>query len=85
MQKADAQMKIRLPDDLKLRIERSAREGGRSLNSEIVRRLEQTFSTSLSFEVKETYSQNEFENILNIMNNRIESLENIINKLVENR
>ena len=41
----DAQMKIRLPNAIKLRLEAAAGSNGRSLNSEVVLRLEQSFAT----------------------------------------
>ena len=41
---ADAQMKIRLPNAIKLRLEAAAGSNGRSLNSEVVLRLEQSFA-----------------------------------------
>lgn len=44
MTRADAQMKIRLPDSLRLQIEQAAQASGRSLNAEIVRRLEVSFN-----------------------------------------
>lgn len=37
-------MKIRLPNAIKLRLEAAAGSNGRSLNSEVVLRLEQSFS-----------------------------------------
>ena len=40
----DAQMKIRLPNAIKLRLEASANSSGRSLNSEVVLRLEKSFA-----------------------------------------
>ncbi|GKT16990.1 hypothetical protein AVHY2522_13660 [Acidovorax sp. SUPP2522] len=43
MSREDPQMKIRLPEALKARIEASAQAGGRSMNSEIAARLQQTF------------------------------------------
>lgn len=43
MSREDPQMKIRLPADLKDQIEASAKESGRSMNAEIVARLEGSF------------------------------------------
>jgi molybdopterin converting factor small subunit len=43
MSREDPQMKIRLPADLKDRIETSSKEVGRSMNAEIVARLQETF------------------------------------------
>ena len=39
----DPQYKLRLPADLKLRIEAAARENNRSMNAEIIQRLEYSF------------------------------------------
>lgn len=43
MSREDPQMKIRLPADLKDQIEAAAKDSGRSMNAEIVARLEQSF------------------------------------------
>lgn len=43
MSREDPQMKIRLPADLKDQIEASAKEVGRSMNAEIVARLQESF------------------------------------------
>lgn len=43
MTRLDPQMKIRLTDDLKISIEEAARASGRSMNAEIVARLQQSF------------------------------------------
>ncbi|MFC4788364.1 MULTISPECIES: Arc family DNA-binding protein [Giesbergeria] len=45
MSREDPQLKIRLPADMKDRIEEAAKQAGRSMNAEIVARLEQTFQT----------------------------------------
>ena len=44
MTREDPQMKIRLTDDLKTNIENAARQAGRSMNAEIVARLQQSFN-----------------------------------------
>ena len=44
MSREDPQMKIRLPDELKRLVEAAASDAGRSLNAEIVYRLEQSFN-----------------------------------------
>jgi len=44
----DPQMKIRLPPELKERIERAADQNGRSQNAEIIARLEQSFDPARS-------------------------------------
>lgn len=44
MSREDPQLKIRLPLELKEKITQSAADHGRSINSEVVARLEQSFS-----------------------------------------
>lgn len=44
MSREDPQMKIRLPADLKDHIEAAAKESGRSMNAEIVARLQDSFT-----------------------------------------
>jgi hypothetical protein len=44
MSREDPQMKIRLPADLKDRIEEMSKQAGRSMNAEIVARLEASFA-----------------------------------------
>lgn len=51
MARDDAQMKIRLPDELKEQIEKSAKEWGRSMNAEIVHML-QSFYKRLDEDVE---------------------------------
>lgn len=46
MTRLDPQMKIRLADDLKISIEEAAKAAGRSMNAEIVARLEGSFEPS---------------------------------------
>lgn len=46
MSREDPQMKIRLPADLKDQIDAAAKQSGRSMNAEIVARLENSFGTS---------------------------------------
>lgn len=48
MSREDPQMKIRLPSDLKDQIEASAKAAGRSMNAEIVARLQASFPDSLN-------------------------------------
>ncbi len=48
MSREDPQLKIRLPLELKEKITESAAEYGRSINSEVVVRLEESFSQNLS-------------------------------------
>lgn len=47
MTREDPQMKIRLPAELKERIETASKEAGRSMNSEIVTRLAASFHSGL--------------------------------------
>ncbi|EAA5545514.1 Arc family DNA-binding protein [Salmonella enterica] len=46
MSREDAQMKIRLPADLKEQLENAANANGRSLNAEVLQRLTASFPTS---------------------------------------
>lgn len=43
MAREDPQMKLRLPPELKARVEEAARAAGRSINAEIVQRLQASF------------------------------------------
>jgi predicted DNA-binding protein len=43
MAREDPQMKLRVPTELKARVEEAAQHAGRSLNAEIVHRLERSF------------------------------------------
>lgn len=45
MQRADPQFKLRLPEKLKAQIELSAKNNHRSLNAEVVARLERSFDS----------------------------------------
>ncbi|MEK5787667.1 Arc family DNA-binding protein [Acinetobacter johnsonii] len=47
MSREDPQLKIRLPLELKEKITESAAEHGRSINSEVVARLEESFTSGL--------------------------------------
>ncbi|EDU8804996.1 Arc family DNA-binding protein [Salmonella enterica subsp. enterica] len=44
MSREDAQMKIRLPAELKEQLEKSAQENKRSMNAEVVHRLKESFN-----------------------------------------
>jgi predicted DNA-binding protein len=48
MARADPQMKIRLPEALKEKIEAAAKESGRTLNAEVVGRLESSFGFNMN-------------------------------------
>ena len=50
MSREDPQMKIRLPADLKDQIEAAAKAAGRSMNAEIVARLERSFTADKEVE-----------------------------------
>lgn len=47
MSKAESQLHVRTPNDLKARLEQAAKSSGRSMNAEIVQRLEQSFSNEI--------------------------------------
>lgn len=49
MAREDPQLKLRLPVELKARIEAAASTSGRSINAEIVQRLEASFPAASSF------------------------------------
>ncbi|MGE8318343.1 MAG: Arc family DNA-binding protein [Comamonas sp.] len=67
MSREDPQMKIRLPADLKDRIEESAKALGRSMNSEIVGRLEG------SFDVAKSEEEQAFQDAFDLASLRIEN------------
>lgn len=50
MARDDPQLKIRLPGDLKERIETAASDNNRTMNAEIVARLQESFDDTLKFE-----------------------------------
>jgi predicted DNA-binding protein len=62
MSREDPQLRIRLPIELKERIEEAATAGGRSMNAEIVQRLDLSFPTEL--QVGELMSAKEALNIV---------------------
>ncbi|EEG5546389.1 Arc family DNA-binding protein [Salmonella enterica] len=47
MSREDAQMKIRLPAELKEQLEKAAHENKRSMNAEVLHRLKESFKTVL--------------------------------------
>jgi hypothetical protein len=65
MSREDPQMKIRLPEALKARIEQSAEAAGRSMNSEIIARLQATYDetvvTTVEARVKPGAEEKRFE------------------------
>ena len=48
MARSDPQLNIRIPEQLKARVETAARESGRSVTAEILARLQQTFEPASS-------------------------------------
>lgn len=58
MARDDPMMRFRAPTHLKERIEEAAAKNGRSLNSEIVQRLEESFEPSSIPEIVTLYSEN---------------------------
>ncbi|MDU4059453.1 MAG: Arc family DNA-binding protein [Pseudomonas oryzihabitans] len=50
MSREDAQFKLRLPAELKAKVEKSATENRRSLNAELVARLEESFARDTEVE-----------------------------------
>lgn len=77
MKQTDPQYKLRLPQDLKDQIETSAKEAGRSMNAEIVARLERSFTADREVE------EMAFENVVEAagLQREIERL----SKLLENQ
>lgn len=59
MSREDQQMKVRLPADLKQRIEEAAGTARRSLNSEIVERLQESFEPREPVTVRINLTANE--------------------------
>jgi Arc-like DNA binding domain len=81
----DAQMKIRLPKVLKDQIEEAARESNRSLNGEIISRLEASFTEALSTtagtfarRAMKQSSGNDHGERLDDLENRLKVLENLM-------
>lgn len=56
MSREDAQMKIRLPAELKERLENAASASGRSLNAEVLQRLTSTFPAINKLEGQNTHA-----------------------------
>jgi hypothetical protein len=74
----DTQMKIRLPRLLKAQIEEAASGWNRSLNAEIVLRLQQSFEGAGSLEEKVKALDDQVENL----GQRVRMLEYNLNKLM---
>lgn len=76
---------LRMPEGMRERIAKSAKENNRSMNAEIVSRLERSLSPTITFNVKDNYSYSEVETLFNSMNARMERLEDRILKLIDKR
>ncbi|MBD1404224.1 Arc family DNA-binding protein [Leclercia adecarboxylata] len=73
MSREDPQLRIRLPIELKVKIELSAKENNRSMNAEIVQRLERSYLADLPED--EVLSA---QDVINIAANAKDELSNII-------
>ncbi|HDX3035659.1 TPA: Arc family DNA-binding protein [Escherichia coli] len=73
MSREDPQLRIRLPIELKEKIELSAKENNRSMNAEIVQRLERTYLADLPEDVVLSA-----QDVINIAAGAKEELSNII-------
>lgn len=76
---------VRLPEGMRERIAAKAKENNRSMNAEIVSRLERTLLPSYTLEFKETYSYDEVQRLYDGMNARMERMEEMIMRLLEKR
>ncbi|EDZ5087522.1 Arc family DNA-binding protein, partial [Salmonella enterica] len=54
MSREDPQMKVRLPADLKEKLEVAAKENKRSMNAEVVHRLKESFETLIHITYKDS-------------------------------
>lgn len=63
----DPMMRVRLPAPLKARIEEAARAGGRSMNSEIVQRLEYSFHVEAARAFKAAVDSGELRELIRKM------------------
>lgn len=73
MAREDPQMKIRFPVDLKDRIEESAKNNARTMNAEIVSRLEASFSASQSQVTQDGLFQYMIQSRIETITNRTET------------
>ena len=73
MARTDPQINLRIPAELKAKIEEIAKQSGRSATSEIIKRLESTFDTSKNIDSVLPVDKTEEE--INLLNNRIARLE----------
>ncbi|MDH2019430.1 Arc family DNA-binding protein [Acinetobacter ursingii] len=67
MSREDPQLKIRLPQELKDKISESASNLGRSINADVVARLEQSFETPKNENTDEVYELISEKFLLNLM------------------
>lgn len=72
MARIDAQLKIRLPADLKDKIEKEAGELMRSMNAEIVARLEASFEPTLLYPEDDSELEGFFQQYVNAMNSVVQ-------------
>lgn len=77
----NAQYNLRWPDELKEKIAQSAKEHNRSMNADIVARLEQSFELS---ERQAVIEQNHLNNIMTASAN-VEVLENLMLEMKKNK
>lgn len=80
MAREDAQLKLRLSEELKALVTEAAKANGRSVNAEIVHRLEQTFGG----EEKLWSAIGEFEDTVPEMKEKLEELEAKVDKMWRN-
>jgi tRNA 2-selenouridine synthase SelU len=88
MKQTDPQYKLRIPQDLKDRIEQAAKLSGRSMNAEIVKRLQGSYQTDAQgqasaaslqcAEPSATYSLSKGIQALERMEKRLERIEQAI-------
>ena len=67
MSREDPQLKVRLPQELKDKISESASNLGRSINADVVARLEQSFETPKNENTDEVYELISEKFLLNLM------------------
>ncbi len=77
MAREDPKFMLRMPADLKARVEEAARAVGRSMNAEIVQRLEQSFSSTPADNDREIASRAAQEGALYVMQTLIPIPDNI--------
>jgi hypothetical protein len=73
-ERTDPQYKLRLPAELKARIETAAKAANRSMNAEIVSRLEESFETSEPDETSRSRAAAMAEQIVDRVIQRVEKL-----------